>query len=150
MYVALGPDLHDDSRCRHYAQSDLYFRTASLRSVQSQKQNVSTSKNVLEGIWWRQGSNVSGFVSLANTSSEPVSATVQLNNNHRTILGTHRSIRATPPVRDVGSVPKWRDEPGTRAATREATVERRFSGWTGIHIGEERIFRPNSRERSKD
>jgi len=44
---------------------------------------------VTEGMWWKQEHNVTGFVALANTTTRPVTATVEISDNHAAVLGTH-------------------------------------------------------------
>ncbi len=44
---------------------------------------------VAEGLWWKQESNVTGFLTLANTTSQPVKALVQISDNLTKVLGTY-------------------------------------------------------------
>jgi len=45
--------------------------------------------NVVEGMWWKQEVNVTGFVSLANTTSQPITASVQLEDNQGVNFARH-------------------------------------------------------------
>jgi hypothetical protein len=51
---------------------------------------------VFEGMWWKQGKNVTGFVSLSNTSARPIAAALQLSDqqgipltNHNVTISSH-------------------------------------------------------------
>src|SRR6266568_2760478 len=44
---------------------------------------------VAEAVWWRQESNLAGFVALANTTSSPVPAVIGVTDNQGTALATH-------------------------------------------------------------
>lgn len=44
---------------------------------------------VIEGMWWKQEPGVTGFVSLANTTSQSINAVVQITDTRATVLGTH-------------------------------------------------------------
>jgi hypothetical protein len=43
----------------------------------------------VEGMWWKQERNVTGFVSLANTSADPLMATVLVSDDQAAIIATH-------------------------------------------------------------
>jgi len=45
--------------------------------------------SMLEGLWWKQEPNVTGFVSLSNPSTQPISATVQVTDDQANVLGEH-------------------------------------------------------------
>ena len=51
--------------------------------------------NVVEGMWWKQEANVTGFVTLANTTSQPLSAEVQVSNTQGTSLG-QQTVQISP------------------------------------------------------
>jgi hypothetical protein len=51
--------------------------------------------NVVEGIWWKQEANVTGFIMLANTTSQPLSAEVQVNDTQGTSL-EQQTIQISP------------------------------------------------------
>jgi hypothetical protein len=59
-------------------------------SALPQNLSAAPTSHVIEGVRWKQEANVTGFVSLANTSSEMQSATVQVSDNHAAVLGTYR------------------------------------------------------------
>jgi hypothetical protein len=50
---------------------------------------ASPQNQVLEGMWWKQEANVSGFVALSNTSAEPIHAAVQVSDAAGNSIGTH-------------------------------------------------------------
>jgi hypothetical protein len=56
--------------------------------ISLQSQNSPTAQTV-EGLWWRHENNVTGFVSITNTSSQPLTAHVQITDNKATVLGAH-------------------------------------------------------------
>ncbi len=43
----------------------------------------------LEGMWWKQESNVTGFLALSNVTAKPIRATVQVTDNQNHDLGDH-------------------------------------------------------------
>jgi len=51
--------------------------------------------NTIEGMWWKQEANVTGFVALANISSQPVQATVALTDNQANLIAQH-SVTISP------------------------------------------------------
>ncbi len=46
----------------------------------------------LEGMWWKQENNITGFVALSNVTSQPVNATVQVTDAANHDLGDHSVI----------------------------------------------------------
>jgi hypothetical protein len=50
---------------------------------------VGQQSQILEGMWWKQENNVTGFVALSNVTAKPVSATVQVADNQNHDLGDH-------------------------------------------------------------
>jgi hypothetical protein len=62
-----------------------------LSSPASQKSN----SQVTEGMWWKQEPNVNGFLTLANTTSQAITAVVQVSDNRAALLGTH-TITVSP------------------------------------------------------
>jgi hypothetical protein len=44
---------------------------------------------VVEGMWWKQDKNVTGFVSLSNTSARPIAAALQLSDQNGLALTNH-------------------------------------------------------------
>lgn len=55
----------------------------------------SAASQVTEGLWWKQEANVTGFLTLANISSQPITAVVQVSDDHSAVLGT-QTITVTP------------------------------------------------------
>jgi hypothetical protein len=47
---------------------------------------------VLEGMWWKQESNVTGFLALSNVTAQPTKATVQVTDNQNAVLANHTVI----------------------------------------------------------
>lgn len=41
-------------------------------------------------MWWKQEQNVTGFLTLANTTPQPMNTVVEIEDNHAAVLGTHR------------------------------------------------------------
>ena len=52
-------------------------------------------KNVLEGMWWKQEPNVTGFVALANTTAQPMAAEVAVSDNLGKAL-KHHAVEISP------------------------------------------------------
>lgn len=48
-----------------------------------------TGSQVREGMWWKQEKNVTGFLTLANTTSHAINAAVEVTDNHASVLGSH-------------------------------------------------------------
>jgi len=46
-------------------------------------------QQVLEGMWWKQESSVTGFVTLSNTSGRPIAATIETSNDSGKTFATH-------------------------------------------------------------
>ncbi|MGH9511694.1 MAG: Ig-like domain-containing protein [Terriglobales bacterium] len=49
-----------------------------------------TPTNVMEGMWWKQERNVTGFIALANISSRPIQVSVTVIDNQANSLGQHQ------------------------------------------------------------
>jgi hypothetical protein len=64
------------------------LRQATLYSAESGTDSADHGR-AYEGVWWKQEPNVSGFISLSNSSTTPISARVQVIDNHADVLGTH-------------------------------------------------------------
>jgi len=64
-------------------------------SVPLSTQTQKSASLVVEGLWWKQEPNVTGFLALANTTSQPLTALVQISDNHAAVLGTH-TITVSP------------------------------------------------------
>jgi len=71
------------------------FGAQPITAASSQSQIGSAATQVVEGLWWKQESNVTGFVALANTTSQPITATVQVSDNHAVVAGAY-SISISP------------------------------------------------------
>jgi hypothetical protein len=63
--------------------------TYGLSASTSPNQSLTPVAQTIEGLWWRRENNVTGFVALANTSSQPLTAQVQISDNEADVLGTH-------------------------------------------------------------
>jgi hypothetical protein len=66
--------------------------TTGLRSsapFNSQSQARAPAQQAVEGMWWKEEKDVTGFVSLANVTSQPVQATVQVSDNQANGLAEH-------------------------------------------------------------
>jgi len=55
----------------------------------SASQVAQAASQTIEGLWWKQESNVTGFLTLSNTTSQPIKAIVQVSDNQATVLGTY-------------------------------------------------------------
>lgn len=64
------------------------FGFAAPGPISSQAEKA-TASQVREGMWWKQEKNVTGFVTLANTTPRPITATVQVKDNGAAVLGSH-------------------------------------------------------------
>jgi Bacterial Ig-like domain (group 2) len=60
-------------------------------SSASQADTADTTQQAraIEGMWWKQESNITGFVALANTSSQPIQAVVQIGDHSAKSLAQH-------------------------------------------------------------
>jgi hypothetical protein len=50
---------------------------------------VKTPTHTIEGMWWKQEANVTGFVALANSSSQPIQAIIGLTDNQSNLIAQH-------------------------------------------------------------
>jgi hypothetical protein len=75
------------------AHSLIYHYTLrSTKPIQLPDQPAPTlgkKTNVIDGMWWKQESEVTGFVSLANTAAEPISANVDVSNDQGAAFARH-------------------------------------------------------------
>jgi len=58
-------------------------------SPQNPSAAVVTAVHTTEGVWWKQEGNVRSFITLVNTSSQPLTAKVQISDSRAAVLGTH-------------------------------------------------------------
>ena len=56
---------------------------------------VKAPTHTIEGMWWKQEANVTGFVALANISSKAIQANVQLTDNQANLIAQH-SVTISP------------------------------------------------------
>ena len=61
-------------------------------SVSATQQSAS---QVTEGLWWKQEPNVTGFLTLTNISAQPITALVQVSDDHAAVLGT-QTVTVSP------------------------------------------------------
>ena len=78
----------------------LIFYYSFLPSKRAQLPNqpppsVGPKRNIIEGMWWKQEPNVTGFVALTNTGSKPVDAQVDLSDDLGAGVAQHK-ITITP------------------------------------------------------
>ena len=72
------------------------LRPASQPNGQAQSQMEATVRpHVLEGMWWKQEPNVTGFVTLSNVSAQAIFASVQLTDN-QSIPVSEQTITVSP------------------------------------------------------
>jgi hypothetical protein len=60
------------------------------RLLGSRSAGPASRVHVLEGMWWRQEPQVTGFVTLSNITEQPVAAAVQVTDGQGRLLGQHR------------------------------------------------------------
>lgn len=75
-----------------------HYPLRSTKLVQLPDQPAPTAgrrTNVVEGMWWKQESNVTGFVSIANVAAGSRSAEVELTDDHGTSIA-HHSLTISP------------------------------------------------------
>ena len=58
-------------------------------------EGVSPSPQVLEGMWWKQESDVTGFLALSNITAKPIAVSVQVTDADNNNLGKH-DLTVTP------------------------------------------------------
>jgi hypothetical protein len=56
---------------------------------------VGQQTQTLEGMWWKQENNVTGFVALSNVTAKPINATLHVTDNQNHDLGDH-SVTISP------------------------------------------------------
>lgn len=92
-YVELQYNWPWDPICASIRVTDvthsLIFTFGAQPIAPAQSQNPSGTAQVVEGLWWKQETNVTGFVALANTTSQPITATVQISDNNANVFGTY-------------------------------------------------------------
>ncbi len=61
-----------------------------LIQAHNSKPIIPAATHTMEGMWWKQESNVTGFVTLANLSSEPTEASVHVTDSEAKSIDVHR------------------------------------------------------------
>jgi hypothetical protein len=77
----------------------------------TQSQNSSATQTA-EGIWWMRESNVTGFVALTNTSSQQVTANVQVSDSRNALLGNH-PVTVSPNGTKIVNLSELQSVPGS-------------------------------------
>jgi len=86
---------------------------------------VKTSTHTIEGMWWKQEANVTGFVALANTSSQPIQAAVSLTDNQANLIVQH-SVTISPQGMKLVNLPELISASGSQGGvqiTSSATTD---------------------------
>jgi Bacterial Ig-like domain (group 2) len=71
------------------------LRPDSPPKAQAQDTGTRAQQHVLEGMWWKQEPNVTGFVALSNVSAQAISASVQVSDN-QSIPVAEQTITVSP------------------------------------------------------
>jgi hypothetical protein len=71
----------------------------------------------LEGLWWKQENNVTGFVALSNTTLQPLAATLQVSDAQANPLG-HHLVTVSPHGTKLISLNELQDRWMARVACR--------------------------------
>jgi hypothetical protein len=71
----------------------------------------------VEGMWWKQEVNVTGFIALSNISEQPVAAKVQVTDNSGNLLGEH-SVRISPHGTKMVDIPELLATSGSAGGVR--------------------------------
>jgi hypothetical protein len=79
----------------------------------------------LLGVWWKHDTNVTGFVSLANTSSQAIAAAINVTDAKGTVLGTH-SVKVSPNGTKIVSLPELQ-----QTVTTEGGLQVAYTGPAG-------------------
>ena len=85
-------------------------------SNQTPTNNQPTS---LLGMWWKYDNNVTGFVSLANTSSQTIAAAVAVTDAQGIVLGTH-NVNVSPNGTKIVSLPELQQTSATEGGLQVA------------------------------
>ena len=76
----------------------------------------------LEGLWWKQESNVTGFVALSNTTGAPIHVAVHVTDSLAAVLGRH-SVVVSPHGTKIVNLSELQT-----AVAREGGIEIRYTG----------------------
>jgi hypothetical protein len=68
------------------------YSVPSLLPVDSAHPAAKADVQTLEGLWWKQEPNVTGFISLLNTSSQAVEVNLQLLDNANAVFANHTTV----------------------------------------------------------
>jgi hypothetical protein len=84
--------------------------------------------HTIEGMWWKQDGNVTGFVALANLSSKPVQASVQVTGPQSRLLARH-SVTISPQGMKLIRLPELQSAVGTEGGSSSLRVPLWTSWW---------------------
>jgi len=84
------------------------------------------SVQILEGMWWKQEANVTGFASLTNTSPQPIAAAVQVSDNQGATIADH-NVTISPNGTKIVNLQELRS-----IAQPEGGIRVSFSGPPGV------------------
>jgi hypothetical protein len=80
---------------------------------------VKTPMHTIEGMWWKQEANVTGFVALANVSSQPIQATVTLTDNQSNLIAQH-SVTISPHGMKLVNLPELISAAGAQGGVQKS------------------------------
>jgi hypothetical protein len=78
--------------------------------------------HTVEGMWWKQEKNVTGFIAIANLASQPANATVQVTDGHGLLIGQH-SVSVTPHGMKLIQLPELQTSEATNGGVRITSSE---------------------------
>jgi hypothetical protein len=92
---------------------------------QNAPEQAATQTNTVEGLWWRREPNVSGFVAMANVSSQPVNATLQISDAAAKPLG-EQAFTIPPHETKLVNIPEMQS-----ASTAQGGIRITYQGSAG-------------------
>jgi hypothetical protein len=79
--------------------------------------SASPQSQIVQGMWWKQELNVTGFIALSNTSSAPVQAIVQVSDTEGNLIANH-SVTVSPHGTKLVNMPELQSSGTTAGGVR--------------------------------
>ncbi len=85
--------------------------------LETRRTSSATSMSAIEGMWWKQESDVNGFVAVANLSSQPAQATIEVTDADNNLVAAHTAT-VSPHGMKLVDLPELRTTSSTQGGIR--------------------------------
>ena len=103
-----------------------YFLRSLPATLTAAAPNTAVESHYAEGMWWKQESDVSGFLALSNPTTKPVQAQIQISDDQANVLGEH-TITVSPHGTKLWNIPELQSAKSSEGGIRVSYSGPEFS-----------------------